>query len=264
MNYKEIKLLIIPDVHGRDFWREPVQETLKHTDSHIVFLGDYLDPYYPSEKFTNDDALKTFKEIIELKKEYPDRITLLQGNHDMGYSISSQINTCRRDYKNSEEIIELFNDNEKLFDIAYEYSIAGKVFLLTHAGVTKEWLEMVQKAYPYVTGNAETLNKFFHDEQSISLLGVVSYARGGYYSTGSIVWASAFSDTAGNTVTDNYIHIVGHTQLNQPVKIADNLYDTDARVASYIDSEGNIKCVDGTEYRDYKILLKNADKTRYN
>ncbi len=27
-----IKYLIIPDVHGRAFWREPVEDTLKDTD----------------------------------------------------------------------------------------------------------------------------------------------------------------------------------------------------------------------------------------
>ena len=42
---KNIKLAIVPDVHARDFWREPVKEILKDTDAHIVFLGDYVDPY---------------------------------------------------------------------------------------------------------------------------------------------------------------------------------------------------------------------------
>lgn len=29
---KDIKYLIIPDVHGRDFWIHPVEETLQDTD----------------------------------------------------------------------------------------------------------------------------------------------------------------------------------------------------------------------------------------
>ena len=36
------EMIIIPDVHGRKFWRNAVKgfETEK-----IVFLGDYVDPY---------------------------------------------------------------------------------------------------------------------------------------------------------------------------------------------------------------------------
>lgn len=39
---KNIRILIIPDVHGRTFWREPVLDTLQDTDSRIIFLGDYF------------------------------------------------------------------------------------------------------------------------------------------------------------------------------------------------------------------------------
>ena len=28
-----MKYLIVPDVHGRDFWREPVYKTLQETDA---------------------------------------------------------------------------------------------------------------------------------------------------------------------------------------------------------------------------------------
>ena len=38
---KDIKYLIIPDVHGRDFWIHPVEETLKDTDA-LFFLGTIL------------------------------------------------------------------------------------------------------------------------------------------------------------------------------------------------------------------------------
>ena len=33
--------LIIPDVHGRDFWKDAANRF----PGNIVFLGDYLDPY---------------------------------------------------------------------------------------------------------------------------------------------------------------------------------------------------------------------------
>ena len=41
---KSKKLLVIPDVHGRTFWKTPVRKYLDHVDR-VIFLGDYLDPY---------------------------------------------------------------------------------------------------------------------------------------------------------------------------------------------------------------------------
>ena len=52
---KGIKILIIPDVHGRDFWKEPVTRTLQETDARICFLGDYHDPY--PQEFHYDENL---------------------------------------------------------------------------------------------------------------------------------------------------------------------------------------------------------------
>ena len=46
---KDIKILIVPDVHGREFWRQPVTEVLNDPglkNTRIVFLGDYVDPYF--------------------------------------------------------------------------------------------------------------------------------------------------------------------------------------------------------------------------
>ena len=35
-------LLIIPDVHGREFWKDAVEE---YPNLPVIFLGDYMDPY---------------------------------------------------------------------------------------------------------------------------------------------------------------------------------------------------------------------------
>lgn len=89
---KDIKTLIVGDVHGREFWKEPVKTVLENSDAEIVFLGDYHDPY-PHEFDADweldananteylDTSISNFKKIIELKKQHPDRITLLLGNH---------------------------------------------------------------------------------------------------------------------------------------------------------------------------------------
>ena len=47
------KILIIPDVHGRTFWKSAVESG---DYEKIVFLGDYTDPY-EMEGITNREAL---------------------------------------------------------------------------------------------------------------------------------------------------------------------------------------------------------------
>lgn len=64
----DIKYIVVPDVHGRDFYEKDVNLFLENSeDTKIIFLGDYIDPY-PREKITPDSALKRFKRIIKLKK----------------------------------------------------------------------------------------------------------------------------------------------------------------------------------------------------
>lgn len=40
------KILIIPDLHGRSFWKEPCN----NWKDKIIFLGDYHDPYGEPDK----------------------------------------------------------------------------------------------------------------------------------------------------------------------------------------------------------------------
>ena len=38
------KILCIPDVHSRKFWRGIIYNNIEKVDK-VVFIGDYLDPY---------------------------------------------------------------------------------------------------------------------------------------------------------------------------------------------------------------------------
>ena len=66
MNNKQI--LIIPDVHGRTFWKEAINKFPKNEfpNMEIIFLGDYLDPYTGYEDINKEQAYDNFKEIIEV------------------------------------------------------------------------------------------------------------------------------------------------------------------------------------------------------
>ena len=58
------KILIIPDLHGRTFWKEPCY----NWEGKIIFLGDYHDPYgeYVDEEPDNWSARG--KRIFEYKE----------------------------------------------------------------------------------------------------------------------------------------------------------------------------------------------------
>ena len=232
-----MKILIIPDVHGRTFWKEPI----KGEYDHIVFLGDYLDPY-PGES-TPEKALELFKEILKFKNEHPDLVTLLLGNHDMPYFSVMYGKAlhywCRHDYENREEIVNLFKANEDKFQIAWECDNEkyGKV-LFTHAGVTNK--------FKHICGlDAEQINRFFLKESSedgekqipnIVGLASVSFYRGGYGDSGSPVWADV-REHAKSQVPQVF-QIFGHTYSKQAI-IMEHFAMLDKGDSCYIlDEEG--------------------------
>ena len=51
----EKKIIIVPDVHGRDAWKKVIPYANKE-DYKIIFLGDYHDPY-PHEGITPDVSI---------------------------------------------------------------------------------------------------------------------------------------------------------------------------------------------------------------
>ena len=231
-------VLIIPDVHGRTFWKEKVYKILKYDEStHIVFLGDYLDPYQ-YECIFSDDAIPIFKEIIDLKKSNPNQITLLLGNHDCGY-IWKSVCSCRRDKKNYDEISNIFNENLNLFDLAYSCELGGKKYLFTHAGVHKVWFDLVfgenKEYYPKID---MFLNNWLHTDQGNieECLGMYSYFRGYVDSNyGSCIWADVreWSWDVQNQSERNkelgYFQIFGHTQLELDPIIKDTFACIDTR-----------------------------------
>ena len=227
------KLLIIPDVHARDFWREKVYKTLKYDeDTHIVFLGDYVDPYQYEGIFP-DEVIPVLEEIIDLKKSHPQQITLLLGNHDCGY-IWKSVCSSRRDKDRYNDISKIFNDNLDLFDLAYK---DGK-YLFTHAGVHKAWFDLVFGEKDDYSNIDIYLNNWLHTDQGNieECLGMYSYFRGYVDSNyGSCIWADVreWAWEVQNQSEKNkelgYFQIFGHTQLELEPIIREDFACIDVR-----------------------------------
>ena len=129
-------LIIIPDVHGRPFWRYPA---VTYREARFIFLGDYLDPY-PADHIKDADAFQRLQDIVAFKKSNPDRAILLWGNHDLHYLYDSIIKGSRYDEAHAERNKEFFKENQDLFQMAYEEIICGRRYLYTHAGIGRQWL----------------------------------------------------------------------------------------------------------------------------
>ena len=71
---KDINVLLVPDVHGRSFWKESVKDILEnYPDARVVFLGDYLDPYNDElEEVSSKEAFVMFSEEIHLSGVFQD------------------------------------------------------------------------------------------------------------------------------------------------------------------------------------------------
>lgn len=232
-------LLIIPDVHGRPFWEDIVE---RYPNSHVVFLGDYLDPY-PNEGISTEDAGINFMSIYLYKNKYRERVTLLIGNHDLHY-INNELCYSRKQCDEwMPEIIKMYTwENCSFFDIAYNIQTGGKDFLLTHAGVLPQWWK---KHFPNTPTDAknisETLNAKFHKdplEFSKRALEDVSEYRGGESECGSCLWAHIDEHLSSAPISNVY-QIFGHTQSDSPI-INKNFADIDCHQAFLLDDLGNL------------------------
>lgn len=199
------EILILPDIHGRDFWVKP---TAFDRFRHIVFLGDYLDPYW-HESITAEMALSNFNEIIKLKKQFPNLVTLLIGNHDAHYWW--QQGEGPRYILDYDELIHAtFQHNRDLFQLVYTQEIGGKKFIFSHAGIMKEWMH--DNGIDDMP--VEELNALL-DKPNIGILEQVSEYRGGYDPYPSPIWADMWDFNGSEPIPDTY-QIFGHSQRDEP------------------------------------------------
>ena len=231
-------MIIIPDVHGRVFWKEIV----KNSEDKIIFLGDYVDPY-PGENISLTGALDNLSEIIAYKKSNPSKVILLLGNHDFMYMDSEHNKySCRHDFENEPKITKILMDNRDLFQMDYSIEVKNKLYIFSHAGILKPWIEKYKKLFGEFPGSLDKINELYKksDPEFISSLLEISYYRGGWSDFGSMIW----SDVREHSVSceENVYQIFGHTQLKDKPIIEKHFADLDCRRPFFFDEKtGDIK-----------------------
>lgn len=202
-------IIIIPDLHGREFWRKAID--VLPADARVVFLGDYLDPY-ENEWIYWTDAFQGLLDVIEFKKAHANQVTLLFGNHDLHYMFPS-LEGSRYNESKADVIRTTFEENLDCFQMAVEYVIGGKRYLFSHAGVHTEWLKKHYNLFgPADKITAETFNRLMFNDEFVAALCDVSVLRGGWSSVGSMVWAD-IDEFAGTQLEESELYqICGHTK----------------------------------------------------
>jgi len=202
MNNKAKKsTLVIGDVHGLTYWKKAVED---NPACRTIFIGDYLDPY---ETISNEQLINNLTEIIQLKKDNPNNVILLLGNHDLHYFCEDIFGSSGRfNNKIAETAKELFTENLPLFTYAFQEGTR----LFTHAGVSHEWFINDFKGDP--TKNiADQLNNPLPEQ--VYPLHQAGEARGGpWCSIGGIFWADI---SELDNPLQGYHQYVGHNRVGQ-------------------------------------------------
>lgn len=203
------KIITIGDLHGRDIWRKIVDEN-PDTDL-FIFIGDYFDSF----DIDTMTQMHNFRDIIAFKKENPDKVITLIGNHDFHYTswcIGTYSGFQHNTYYNmNQELNSLIKDGTLL--IAYQI----ENFLFTHAGVTKTFC---QEQNIDVDNLVESLNDYL-----IYKPNVFNFRTGKNHSAyGDDINQGPLWVRPNSLIEDglNYIHVVGHTQNNQIKSVIDN------------------------------------------
>lgn len=216
------KIFLVSDVHCRSFYK-PV---LQIKDYPVIFMGDYMDPYY-WEGFTDEEGIKKLKEIIEFARNNKN-VVLLVGNHTLSW-IWSAMGFERTSQEFYKELHKIYRDNIDLFHPIYK--IGDTIF--SHAGICSGWVNSINVGYefknssfrltedniiPYIEN--EWINELEHDaaiqhgwypvlESPIFDIG---HSRGGDSAYGGPFWADLYDDHWDRPLDWKYYQVTGHQQ----------------------------------------------------
>lgn len=215
------KILILPDIHGRDFWKEPCQ----HIDEYdkVICLGDYHDPY-PQQVGKDKSRHMLRDEFVPFVEEHKDKFICLLGNHDAPYLVDNA-EQCRFDYYHRDEIKSLLKRlNLQLFYEENDY-------LFSHSGILPAWVSnnfATLDEYEVL----DTLGSIKFDDQALQ---DVSPYRGGYAKCGSCIWGDV-REYMDAYQYKKWYQIFGHTQLQSGI-ITDTFACLDCRKTFVLDTE---------------------------
>ncbi len=223
-----MKVIILGDIHGRKNWKHQIGDPNKFDK--VIFLGDYVD--FKGERIDYELILENLLEIIEFQKQYPDKVIMLIGNHDVSYIYHPEY-ACSGFNRNA---LVFYQDAFMDAKLQASYQIGN--IILTHAGISEGWfnLRTTQSELSKFTDTSLTisdkLNLMMESKSGRDILFACGMNRGGYSPYGGIIWADK-SETAYGMLP-GYHQVVGHTPVPKNTKIDDEEYENTS--ITYIDT----------------------------
>lgn len=211
MTNKIHKVIAIGDTHGRDIWKKILDK--EKTFDKWIFVGDYFDSF----DINVANQIINFRNIIEFKRNNPDKVITLIGNHDFHYT-----SACIDSYSGFNHNT-LFNMKSELDNLIKDgtLTVAYQIdnFLFTHAGVTKTWCnengidtdDLVNSLNDYLIYKPIVYN--FRVGNNMSPYGDDV--------TQGPLWVRPLSLLNDGL---DYIHVVGHTTKKNITQLVDNNY----------------------------------------
>jgi hypothetical protein len=206
-----MKLIAIGDIHGRDYWKQIVDQ--EQDADMFVFVGDYFDSF----TIKGPDQINNFLDIVEFKKTTNKEVILLIGNHDYHYYPGIEDNgTSGYQTLMAPSIKHVIDNNKQHLQAAYQ---VGE-FIFTHAGLSSEWLDdnIVMWDVPNLAMYVNDL--FYYQPQKLAYrsykqVGDKVYGVGGYGNETfqGPIWIRPKALMAANrdTLRNQIIQVVGHT-----------------------------------------------------
>lgn len=195
-----MKLIAIGDIHGRNCW-----QNLRDVEcDFFIFTGDYFDAY---EDISTDEEIINFLRILKFKREFPEKVILLFGNHDFHYLKNSTQMYSRYNFNNYsllEDSVEIAM-KENLFQICFK----NEHFLFSHAGITKTWLENVG----IVTNEnlVKNINSaLYENPQIFEFKNEINRKSNGNNVYQSPIWVRP--ESLQEDALENCIQVIGHTK----------------------------------------------------
>lgn len=207
-----MKLLICPDSHGRQNWKE-IAKNLDE-NSKFIHLGDYCDSY----DIDPMEIVNNLAQIIQFKKDNMSNVILLQGNHDLVQYYYRRQTASGYNSKAAYYYEQLFSENEKLFKVVHQ---EGN-YLFSHAGVTNTWLKQCDIDYKNLSipEIVDEINNLVNSTDGISKLLHVSKRRGGWGGAGSCLWGDE-TEFYKHGPLEGVTHVFGHTPQDEIKKVMD-------------------------------------------
>jgi hypothetical protein len=199
------EILIVPDVHGRNFWTPALDY-----QGEVIFLGDYVDPY-PQDGLSDKDGYETLLKVVDFKQKNPSRVTLLIGNHELHYfDPNFSAGRYSREYAPKYKEVLTGEGTAALFQLCKQVDN----YLFIHAGITADWYKRHRRDYEALGATLEEqMNNVFLQKKHIFHEAGMQY-RGGLDDSGSPLWADyrEYGDEP-EPFDPNIIQIIGHTQI---------------------------------------------------